>query len=217
MAQAISDYPTLQAAFENYVVRTDLSEFMPHFVQTTEAWLNRRLRTREMLATTGIAGQVGGIYTLPTDYLEWVAATWVGADNGRPLSLRYVEPDSPEFRHRYRPNGSPQYFSILGDALQTRSTQGGTLTFVYYRAIPALTATSPTNWLITKASELYLYGVIAEAYRFQKDEARAVEWAGQADARLLALMGQGDSQKVARRPARAAEDAAEATARATPN
>ena len=39
--------------------------------------------------------------------------------------LRYVEPDSPEFRHRFRPNGDPQYFTVLGDQVQTRSLQPG--------------------------------------------------------------------------------------------
>lgn len=213
----ITNYASLVAAFENYVARPDLTEFVPNFIQVTEAWLNRKLRTREMQATAGLLPVVGG-YTLPADYLEWISVLWADPANpSRPLMLRYVEPDSPEFRHRYRPNGSPQYFTVLSDGLQTRSMQTGNVTLSYYRAIPPLTEASPSNWLLTKAPELYLYGVIAESYRFQKDADRNKEWSAEADAFLAALMGQGDAQKTGRRPARVAEDAAEATARATPN
>lgn len=87
----------------------------------------------------------------------------------------------------------------------------------YYRQIPPLSAAAPTNWLIAKAPELYLYGVMAEAYRFQKDEARNQKWLADGMSFLQALMGQGDSQKTGGRPRRTAEDQAEATARDTPN
>lgn len=218
MAVEITDYPSLSAAFENYLARTDLTEFLPYFVRVTEAWLNRQLRTREMMATAGllsVAGTPG--YAIPGDYLEWIALQWSSADLSRVQMLRYVEPDSPEFRHRFRPNGDPQYFTVLGDQVQTRSLQPGKVTLTYYRQIPALSTAAPTNWLLTKAPELYLYGVMAEAYRFQKDEARNQKWLADGMAFLQALMGQGDSQKTGGRPRRAAEDQAEATARDTPN
>lgn len=209
---AITNFATLQSAFEDYLARPDLSEFLPNFIHVTEKWLNRKLRTREMMASAGLIAQVGG-YSLPTDYIEWVAAQWVDpAAPQRVLSLRYVEPDSPEFRHRYRPNGSPQYFTVLDGQLQTRSMKAGNLTLSYYRQIPPLTSASPTNWLLDQAPEIYLYGVIAEAYRFQKDVDRNAEWSDAMQKHLADLMGQGDSQKTGRRAARAAEDAAEAVA-----
>lgn len=216
MADPITDYPSLSAAFENYLARTDLTEFLPYFVRVTEAWLNRQLRTREMMATAPLVAAAPG-YTIPDDYLEWIAAQWTSADAKRVQMLRYVEPDSPEFRHRYRPGGDPQYFSVLGDQVQTRSLLPGAVSLTYYRQIPPLSADKPTNWLLTKAPELYLYGVMAEAYRFQKDEARNQKWLADGMAFLNALMGQGDSQKTGGRPRRAAEDQAEATARDTPN
>jgi hypothetical protein len=216
MAAEITDYPSLSAAFENYLARTDLTEFLPYFVRVTEAWLNRQLRTREMMATAPLAAAAPG-YTIPGDYLEWIAAQWTSADAKRVQMLRYVEPDSPEFRHRYRPGGDPQYFSVLGDQVQTRSLQPGAVSLTYYRQIPPLSADKPTNWLLTKAPELYLYGVMAEAYRFQKDEARNQKWLADGMSFLQALMGQGDSQKTGGRPRRTAEDQAEATARDTPN
>lgn len=216
MAAPITDYPSLSTAFENYLARTDLTEFLPYFVRVTEAWLNRQLRTREMMATAPLVAAAPG-YTIPDDYLEWIAAQWTSADAKRVQMLRYVEPDSPEFRHRYRPGGDPQYFSVLGDQVQTRSLLPGAVSLTYYRQIPPLSADKPTNWLLTKAPELYLYGVMAEAYRFQKDEARNQKWLADGMSFLQALMGQGDSQKTGGRPRRTAEDQAEATARDTPN
>lgn len=213
MAAPITDFASLRTAFEEYLARPDLTEYLPFFLQVTEAWLNRKLRTREMQATVGVLPIMGGGYTLPADYLEWIGAIYANPSIRTPLSLRFVEADSAEFRYRHRPNGDPQYFTVLGDQLQTRSTKAGTVTLTYYRQIPALTEAQPTNWLIQKAPELYLYGTLAEAYRFQKDEARSTEWANQAAAFLMGLMGQGDAQKVASRPNRAAENAGEANAR----
>ena len=214
MAAPITDFPSLRTAFEEYLARPDLTEYLPFFIQVTEAWLNRKLRTREMQATAGLL-QLPGAYTLPVDYLEWIGAIYTNPSIRTPLSLRFVEADSAEFRYRYRPGGDPQYFTVLGDQLQTRSLKAGTVTLTYYRQIPALTEAAPTNWLVQKAPELYLYGALSEAYRFQKDEARSTEWANQAAAFLMGLMGQGDAQKVASRPNRAAENAGEANARNT--
>ncbi|GJE29806.1 phage adaptor protein [Methylobacterium organophilum] len=218
MADLITDYDSLLATFENYVARPDLGEFFPNFVQAAEAFFNRKLRTRDMQGVANLSAVAGqpGSYALPADFLEWVGAQYTAASS-RPLMLRYVEPDSPEFRHRYRPNGAPQYFTVFGDQLQTRSTQAGAVALTYYKRIDGLTSIKKTNFLITLAPELYLYAVMAESYRFQKDGDRSEFWSQKANEHLAALMGQADTAKTGRRPGRTAEDTAEALARNNAN
>lgn len=43
----------------------------------------------------------------------------------------------------------------------------------YYARIPALTATDPSNWLIDKAPDVYLYGLVEEIAIWERDAAKA--------------------------------------------
>lgn len=214
MADTITDYDSLVEAFGQYVERADLDAYAPKFVQLTENRLNRVLRVHDMQKEAALTVSNGDL-TLPNDFLEWISAAWTSPTPARTLALRYVEADSPEFTYRHRPGGDPQYFSILAGKVRLKPAQTGNVTLAYYAKIPALTADDDTNWLVTRAPELYLYGMLAESYAFQKDEARAAEWMKMAEDRLQALFGEADVQKTGRRPLRAAEDAAEATARNT--
>ena len=43
---------------------------------------------------------------------------------------------------------------------------------VYYGKIPALTSINTTNWLLTRAPDIYLYGALTHAAPFLKNDAR---------------------------------------------
>ena len=126
--------------------------------------------------------------------------------------LRYVEADSPEFRTRHRPNGPPQFYTLLAGKVRVMPAATGKLDLTYYARLPPLTEAQPTNWLITKAPEIYLYGALLEAMLFQKDEERSGQWFGLLDKRLGEVFGAGDTQKTGARTTRAAVEAAEASA-----
>ena len=216
----ITSYDSLLDTFGQYVDRADLQGYMPNFVQMAESRFNRLLRTRDMEVASANAVDGAATFALPADYLEWIAAYWTPANGdgpGRRLGLRYVEGDSPEARYRHRPSGDPQYFTILAGQINLVPARAGSCSFIYYQKIPALGPSQQTNWLITRAPELYLYAVLSEAMAFQRDEARATEWMKMAEERLQAFLSEGDSQKVARRAdRRAITDAAEVTAKNLP-
>lgn len=210
----ITDYPTLLAALEAYLARDDLQAFAPIFVQQAEGRFNTDLRVVDMQTSTGLLDITGDGILLPADFLDWISVRWVPVAGSaqRPLFLNYREPDSPEFRHRHRPNGVPQFYTILASAVRPAPNVPGTLELFYYRRIPSLTAAQPTNWLVQKAPEVYLYAALWEAMLFQKDDERSTQWSNLVNARLQAIFGQADTGKVGVRQQRGANDAAEVTA-----
>ena len=213
----ITTFTELQQAMEEYLVRsnTELNGRTADFIALFEGHLNRTLRVADMMTTAGpvFAQHVGlsaGAGALPGDYLEWLQMSW--SDGTRSCDLRYVEPNSDEWRFRYRPFGDPSLFTIVNSTFYLRPYRPGALTFFYYKAIPAL-ATSATNWLLQRSPDVYLNGSLAEAYRYLKDDARANDLMALVNADLAVLAGERDSNKVARRPPRQAELEGQAAAR----
>jgi hypothetical protein len=206
----LTTFTELIAAIEDYVVRSnsELNARTADFVALFEGRLNRTLRVNDMIATAGPGfsqnvGVSAGSGLLPGDYLEWLQMTW--SNGTRSADLRYVEPNSEEWRFRYRPFGDPSVFTIISPSFLLRPYAAGVLTFYYYKAIPALSLANPTNWLLQRSPDLYLNGALAEAYRYLKNEQRANELMALVNADLAVLTGERDSNKVARRPPRQAE------------
>jgi len=213
----ITTFNELTAAIEDYLVRsnTELNGRTADFIALFEGHLNRTLRVADMMATAGPAftqnvGLSAGAGALPGDCLEWLQLSW--SDGARSCDLRYVEPNSEDWRFRYRPFGDPSLFTIVNSTFYLRPYRPGVLTFFYYKAIPAL-ATSSTNWLLQRSPDVYLNGSLALAYRYLKDEARANDLMALVNADLAVLTGERDSNKVARRPPRQAEFEGQAAAR----
>ena len=48
---------------------------------------------------------------------------------------------------------------------------------VYRKTVPALTSSAATNWLLTFAPDLYLYGTLREAAIFMQEDERITLWA----------------------------------------
>lgn len=211
---SITTYDTLLIAAAEYIARNDLDEYFQVFVQLTEKRLNSALKVPGMEVLTSVAiNDTTKMAPVPAEYVEWISAEWTGTGTGaRTRQLRYVEPNSPEFTFRFRPNGSPQYYTILAGGVRTKPYATGSIALAYYRQIPPLGPSAQSNWLIAKAPQLYLYGVLGEAYSFQKDEAKAGEWLGKADERLKLFIAESSTGKVGRRAERVAEMEAEIAA-----
>lgn len=214
MADRITNYASLVAALEEYLARDDLQSYAPLFIQQAEGRFNTDLKVVEMHKSTGALDLTAGSIALPSDFIDWVAVEWTPPAGipQRPLMLRYVEADSPEFRTRHRPNGPAQFYTLLAGRVRVMPGATGKLELTYYSRISALSDAQPTNWLIQKSPEIYLYGALLEAMLFQKDEERSGQWFGLLDKRLAAVFGQADTQKTGARVTRTAVENAEAAA-----
>jgi hypothetical protein len=52
-----------------------------------------------------------------------------------------------------------------------------TIEMLFYQTFQALSDSNPTNWVITNAPDVYLYGALLEAEPFLMNDARVQLWA----------------------------------------
>lgn len=172
---ALDDYTGLVDTVISYAFRSGDDEFaaaVPTFIQLAESRINRTLRVAEM-ETAATITLTDGSGDLPADFLEARRLDHGSSPYG---SLELVTPDFASDRYGVNPSGIARQFTIIGTTLKTYPSGTGDLTLVYYAKVPALTALAPTNWLLTKAPELYLYGSLVEAAPFMMDDARVQGW-----------------------------------------
>ena len=129
-SMTITNFSELKAAIEDYLVRTNtqLNARTEDFIALFEGRLNRTLRVADMQKVGGMTpafsgGDNSGAASLPADYLEWTQASWTDGTNV--ADLRYVEPDSEDWRFRYRPFGLPSMFTIIGTTFFMRPHRAG--------------------------------------------------------------------------------------------
>lgn len=179
---ALGNYTQLQAAITTYSYRdandTSFTNSVSDFITLAEARINRALRVAEM-EKTGTVNLTNGAATLPTDFLEMRR---VVGPSGQVLHL--VPPELASTAFPTNVAGWSRYYSIVGNAITSYPAGTGDLTLTYYGAIPALTVGSPTNWLLTKAPDLYLYGALIESVPFQMDDQRLPTWTSMFQAAL---------------------------------
>lgn len=169
---ALDTYANLKTAIATWAMRTDDPEYeaaIPDFIGMVELRLNRTLRVAEM-ETPATVTLTDGANALPADFEE---ARTVSGQWG-PLEL--ISPDYASGHFATNPGGCPRFYTVSGNTLQTYPAGSGLLSLTYYAKIPALTDASPTNWLLAKAPDLYLYGALLEGAPFMLDDPRLQTW-----------------------------------------
>lgn len=192
---AISTYSELQSAVADWLLRTDLTSVIPSFIDLAEAKFNRRIRDYRMVTRTSIT--VDAQYeNVPTDWLENVRFQ---LETSPITTLEYVTPDQAAEEERlHSSNGRPLFFSMIGEQFQIipspDTTYSATLT--YYAKIPALSDSITSNWLLTTAPDLYLYGTLMEAAPYLDDDQRIQTWGSLYEQGMNALQIESDRAKV---------------------
>jgi hypothetical protein len=186
----ITNYATLQSAIADYLNRADLTAQIQTFIQFAEADLNTRLRSREMIvnATSTSDGQY---VALPPDWLEAINMMIVGGQS----PLRYVTPDEADTIVKAQTYTSTRFYSMTTGVIELvpPAVNDITIDMVYYGKIPALSTANTTNWLLTKAPDVYLYGALTHAAPFLMDDQRMGVFSQIYLARVQSL--QDESQK----------------------
>lgn len=94
------------------------------------------------------------------------------------IDLEYVTPDQINATRNYDSvTGCPRRYTIEADAIRC-DPQPDTMRYaamLYYKRLPSLQSAS-TNWLMTNAPAVYLYGSLLEAAVFIGDDAQVAKW-----------------------------------------
>lgn len=196
---AISNYTELQAAVASWLARDDLSSRIPDFITLAEAKFNRVLLHPRMEGRSTLT--VNTLLTSP-EYLD-LPSTFqtmryarLSGVVGKPR-LQFVTQTQMEDYRYSRDNiaGQPIYFSIVGSQIELAPTpsQNYDVEIVYRSNIPPL-ASNATNWLLTLAPDLYLYGALLEAAPYTEQDERVAVWGSALATVIDQLNTHGDRQ-----------------------
>lgn len=181
----ISTYTELQSAVTEYLARdqdTTLIARIPTFIQLAEAKFNRELYVRQMevrsTTTTDTTDDEPEFISLPTDF-QSMRRIRLSSVSGKP----HLDFKSGTQLDEYRASigngsGQPQFFTIFGSEIELAPTPDAdyTIEMVYRQNVPAL-ASNSSNWLLTLAPDLYLYGALLESAPYIKEDGRIQTWA----------------------------------------
>jgi hypothetical protein len=169
-------YAGLKSTIADYLNRDDLTSVIPTFIKLAESKFNRKLRVRQMVKRAQATIETT-FFAPPADWLESKEFQL----NTNPITkLEFItESYANSLRaSRYSAAGKPQYYTVVGSQLEFIPTPDteyeGELT--YYAKIPALSDSNTSNWLLTYAPDLYLYGALIEAEPYLKNDERVGLW-----------------------------------------
>lgn len=174
---SITTYSELQTAIADFLDRDDLASVVPTFIALAEADMQRRLRHWEMeeLATISITDR---FLSVPADWVETIRVQLTGGGTS-PVSL-ISRAEMMEYRANSEDTaGKPEFYTMSAGQFEFFPTPDDTYaaSLLYTKKLPALTAGSPTSWLLTTAPDAYLYGALAHSAPYLQDDARASTWA----------------------------------------
>jgi hypothetical protein len=167
---ALSTYSELQTSVAAWLSRSDLTALIPDFIRLAEERLNRALRVRQMevaLAETAVAD---GVIAVPADTCG-VKALWIVGHETAPLASATFD-----FIKTRGSEGVPANYAWQGDSFHFDGA--GSVAGVLYTKIPALSDAATTNWLLTAHPSAYLFGTLAEAFSYARNQAERDRWDG---------------------------------------
>ena len=185
---SLDTYTGLLGEVADYLDRTDLTAKIPTYIRLTEARLNRLLEDPDMEVIS--SATAAGEYTaLPADFGSMVSISTGDGALTRIGSVEFAALDRTI-------TGTPRFYTITDRALSFAPFDLTTpITLIYRRTIPALTATATTNWLLTRAPDLYLYGSLVQASAYLDDENKVGLWKGAFDEAIEELRRDASRRK----------------------
>ncbi len=171
----IADYASLQTTMASFLNRLDLTAMLPTFIQLAEAEMFRDLWLEGSFteATNTIVAET---LTLPAD-LKQLINIRLNASGYGPMTR--VE---GHVLDRMRVNASvdfPQYYTTEGTQLRfypCPPSTGVTVQISYYAAIPILSVSNTSNYVLATFPDLYLYGSLKHTAPFLRDDERVALW-----------------------------------------
>lgn len=172
----ISTYAELKNAVADWLNREDLASVIPSFITLAEADINRKLRDWRM-ETRSTASLEAQYSALPGDWLQTIRLQIAGDTSRLELVSQGALADLRAARGDL--GGKPTHYALTAGGLELFPTPDQTYTaeLVYFAKVPALSDVATSNWLLTSAPDVYLYGALMQTAPYLKDDARTEVWA----------------------------------------
>jgi hypothetical protein len=177
----VTSYSTLLTAVGDYMARSDLTTFIPNFVQNMEErFLRQPANWGPWMETAYSTAMSSGVSAVPSGFLAWklVYLSTTPARRLRPVGLAQLHEEYPR-------NGSTGIPSLIARNVSNfeygpKPSSDFTVAGTYY-AKPTLlrsfASDAAAHYLIVNAPDLLLYGALMEGSAFVKDDERVGMWA----------------------------------------
>jgi hypothetical protein len=163
------DYSELKTMIASWLKRSDMADVIPSLIVLAETKLGEDLNGRGMDAIDTLPLVVADAYIqLPDDFRN-LRSLSIALD-GYLRTPEYVTPEQLESRYHTLAPGWPVAYTVIGDQLKFAPVPDMSypLEIVYQRLIPPLSDAAPTNWLLERSPNAYLFGALmmAQPYIF---------------------------------------------------
>ena len=180
----ITNYATLQTAVADYLARSDLTAYIPNFIQNAENKLYRTLNLRNEETALSVS-ITSGVAAVPSDFKALKFAYY---DHSPVQLLQWMGVSSLYERFPVRSVATtPTAIAREGsNFIFGAAAADGTLKGIYY-AKQGFARDIDTTWYVTDAPDVLLYAALLEAAPFIKDDARLPIWQGFFNEAVLGL------------------------------
>jgi len=182
----IVNYATLQAAVASALHRatdTLLLAEMPRFIQLAELDIFRELPLRQ-IETSASGTTSGDTIAIPAGTASIERLSIIA--NGRDYSLDYTSPNGIECLFS---SEMPTRYTVEKGVIRLLAPPAGNYAYTLF-LIPDLTPLSistPTNWLILNAPDVYYYAVKSQAESWSLDPQSAAESMGMSEKAVASI------------------------------
>lgn len=171
-------YAELQTEIANWLNRGDLTSQIPEFISLAEAEIKRVLESQFVTAETISIVADDGDYTMPSnligDYEMYIVTPEDYAGRLNPVSVGQLYDNR---RENYNVTGRPQYFAIQNGTLFVSPVPDQSYSArLVHEGLAVLSDSNTSNYVLTNAPDLYLYGALSHASPYLKDDERVSLW-----------------------------------------
>jgi len=198
---SISSYSDLKTAVADWLMRDDLTDRIPDFITFAEARFNRVVehpkRENRATATVQTTSTEPEFVSLPSDFQSMRRVRLNGV-SGKPGLQFLSEEQLNEQRFAGRNTAAqPKFYTIFGSEMELVPTpdQAYELEIVYRQNLTALSTSNTSNWLLSLAPDVYLYGALLQSAPFMQDDERLQSWGAAYKASLDELNAHGNKVK----------------------
>ena len=171
---AFLDYTDLRIAVAEQVGNRNISDVLDRMTKTAEAYFNRELRCVEQLTVATLAF-TAGVAPVPADFIE---VMFLADAHGLPMPASVRGVAKPYSRG----------YTVTPQGIYIDGLDGATRELEYYAKLPSLTDTlTPSNWLLQKSPNAYLYAVSLEVAKWLREIEQAAGFAQLLEAELSSL------------------------------
>lgn len=171
----ISTYTQLQTEVAAWSHRNDLTAKIPDFITLAENSILRMLELR--INEASVTGTTTGDTITPPSGMARIERIEV-VSGGTKYTLAYTPANGIE--RLTGALGLPSRFTLENGVIRLiRAPDSAYAYTVFYLPdFTALSATSPSNWVLLNAADVYLYGTLLQMALYTQDDVAAKKWSG---------------------------------------